>query len=285
MPSLTSVMEFRDRLRARWSRSAASCAWTTSSRHGAPRSRKGWRPRSRAHQRPADSRGHRSQIWAQQFERSLGDTPLCRRILPGRLPRVNRAVLTPAELRRWSQSRLKTNPAAAEAYYEGVNYLSQSSADGQRAVDAFRRATLRSIRITPARMPGSPAASSLSASSERLRTRKPASWRWPKPTGRLRSTRTPLKLTPRGQICSFYYDWDWAGAEHWYRSARLTSTAVLPALDRSTRDSSRPRDGARMRLSQASQAAEIDPMSASAASTRAMALYYAARLSGGTPAP
>ena len=56
--------------------------------------------------------------------------------------------------------------------------------------------------------------------------------------------------------------------------------AALRAPARSTRATWRRPAGAKQSIAEAAQAAELDPMSASAASTRALMLYYAARLSG-----
>ena len=216
--------------------------------------------------------GTDSQIWAQQFERSLGDTAAMHAdIAKAIAARVN-AVVTPAELRRWEQT-LKTNPAAAEAYFEGVNYLSQSSADGQRAVDAFRRATSLDPNHAAAHAGLARGLFTLGflGTTSHQEARVMA----------LTEVNRALEIDPdsaeahaaRADL-QFYYDWDWAGAEHSYKRAIDLNGSFARARSQYARFLSaagRSEDA----VSQASQATEIDPTSASAASTRAMALYYA----------
>ena len=84
--------------------------------------------------------GTDSQIWTRQFERSLGDTAALHAEMTRAIATGLGAVVTPAEAKRLTDAR-QTKPAANAAYFEGVNYLSKSSSDGQHAVDAFRRAT------------------------------------------------------------------------------------------------------------------------------------------------
>ncbi len=172
-----------------------------------------------------------------------------------------------------SGSRRRT-AAANEAYYEGVNYLSQSSSDGQRAVDAFRRA----ISLDPNH---AAAHAGLARGLFTLGFLGATSHQEARVMA-LTEVNRALALDPdsaeahaaRADL-QFYYDWDWAGAEQSRTSARSTSTAVLPAPDRSTRGSSQPRDGARTRFSRPRRPRSSSRRRRAQPSTRAMALYYA----------
>ena len=143
--------------------------------------------------------GSDSQIWAQTFERSMGDTLALQADVARAIAEGVRAVLTPTERRRLKQAR-PTTPAANEAYFEGLHYLSQSSADGQRAVDAFRRATTLDPDHAGAHAV-SPEGFSRWGSSEPSRMRKRARSRSRKPTGRWRSIPSRPKPLPPWQIC------------------------------------------------------------------------------------
>jgi tetratricopeptide (TPR) repeat protein len=72
----------------------------------------------------------------------------------------------------------------------------------------------------------------------------------------------------------FYYDWDWSGAEVSYRRAITLNRSFASAHAQFARylAAARRADEA---IAEAQTAASLDPMSASAASTRAMVLYYA----------
>ena len=161
--------------------------------------------------------GTDSQIWTQQFERSLGDTAAMHADIAKAIAAGVNAVVTPAELRRWEQT-LKTNPAAAEAYFEGVNYLSQSSADGQRAVDAFRRAT--SLDPNHAAAHAGLARGLFTLGFLGMTSHQEAR------VMALTEVNRALAIDPdsaeahaaRADL-QFYYDWDWAGAEHSYKRA------------------------------------------------------------------
>ncbi len=221
--------------------------------------------------------GTDSQIWAKQFERSLGDTAA----MHAEIARAIAADSMRSSHRRscgvWEQT-LKTNPAAAEAYFEGVNYLSQSSADGQRAVDAFRRATSLDPNHAAAHAGLARGLFTLGflGTTSHQEARVMA----------LAEVNRALAIDPdsaeahaaRADL-QFYYDWDWAGAEHSYKRAIDLNGSFARARSQYARFLSaagRSEDA----VLQASQATEIDPTSASAASTRAMALYYARDYSG-----
>ena len=161
--------------------------------------------------------GSDSQIWAQQFERSLGDTLALQAEVALAIAEGIRAVLTPAESRRLSQTR-PTTPAANEAYYQGLHLLSQSSSDGYSAVDAFQRATtldpdhagahaglargLMTLGFLGAMTHQEARALALSEANRSLALDGDSA--------EAHAVLADLR---------FYYDWDWAGADQAYRRA------------------------------------------------------------------
>ena len=245
MPSLTSVMEFRGQLRLHRRHRPASCAWTTSWKATVlliP-GKDGGGDRVRVNARLIAA-GTDSQIWAQQFERSLGDTAAMHADIAKAIAAGVNAVVTPDGGAASGSGRAKTNPAANEAYFEGVNYLSQSSSDGQRAVDAFRRATSLDPNHAAAHAGLARGLFTLGFLGSDFASGSPRDGADRSQPGACDSTRTLLKLTPPGRICSSTMTGTGPGPST-RTSARLTSMAVLPAPDRSMRDSSQLRDGAR----------------------------------------
>ena len=85
--------------------------------------------------------GTDSQIWAQQFERSMGDTLALQSEVARAIAEGIRTVLMLAAAPSPGTGQADDPRRERGLYYQGLHYLSQSSADGQRAVDAFRRAT------------------------------------------------------------------------------------------------------------------------------------------------
>jgi eukaryotic-like serine/threonine-protein kinase len=216
--------------------------------------------------------GSDTQIWAQQFERSMGDTLALQADVARAIAEGISAVLTPAERQRLSQTR-QTTPEANEAYYQGMNALSQSSADGHRAVDAFRRAL--------AHDPDHPGAH---AGLARGLLALGFSGAITHPDARARAlaeVNRALELDPDSAEAvaaladlRFYYDWDWTGADQAYQRAIALNSNFARARSQYARylAAARRRDES---ISEATRAADTDPMSASAASTRAMTFYYA----------
>jgi tetratricopeptide (TPR) repeat protein len=163
-----------------------------------------------------------------------------------------------------------------------VNYLSQSSADGQRAVDAFRRATSLDPNHAAAHAGLARGLFTLGflGTTSHQEARVMA----------LTEVNRALAIDPdsaeahaaRADL-QFYYDWDWAGAEHSYKRAIDLNGSFARARSQYARFLSAAGRSENAVL-QASQATEIDPTSASAASTRAMALYYAGDYPGASQA-
>lgn len=216
--------------------------------------------------------GSDSQIWAQQFERSLGDTLALQAEVALAIAEGIRAVLTPAESRRLSQTR-PTTPAANEAYYQGLHLLSQSSTDGYGAVDAFQRATtldpdhagahaglargLMTLGFVGAMTHQEARARALSEANRSLALDGDSA--------EAHAVLADLR---------FYYDWDWGGADQAYRRAIALNGSFARARSQYARYLAASRRGVES-IAEAVRAVELDPMSASAVSTRALILYYA----------
>jgi eukaryotic-like serine/threonine-protein kinase len=216
--------------------------------------------------------GSDSQIWSQQFERSMGETLALQADVARAIAEGIRAVLTPAERRRLNQVR-PTTPAANEAYFQGLHYLSQSSADGHRAVEAFRRATTLDPDHAGARagLARGLLALGFAASITHQEARASA----------LAEVNRALALDPDSSEAAavladlrFYYDWDWQGADRAYQRAIALNTSFARARSQYARylAAAGRRDES---IAESTRAAELDPMSASAASTKALMMYYA----------
>jgi len=270
--SLTSVMQFRDR--------SASIVEIGKQLHVddiveatlvVVRGRDGNPDRVRINVRLIAA-GSDSQIWAQAFERSMGDTLALQSEVARAIAEGISAVLTPAERRRLNQVR-PTTPAANEAYYQGLHHLSQSSADGQRAVDAFRRATTLDPDHAGARAGlarGLLTLGFLGAISHQEARAVALS------EGNRALALDPDSAEVHAVLADlrFYYDWDWRGADESYRRAIALNTSFARARSQYARYLAAARRGDES-IAESVRAAELDPMSASAASTRALMLYYA----------
>ena len=221
--------------------------------------------------------GTAAQIWSRDFDHSLGDTLSLQSELAQKIAEGIQAMLTPAERQRLERAQ-PTTPEANDAYFQGLHFLSRSSADGQRAVDAFRRATtldphhvgahaglargLMSLGFFGAMSHAEARALATAEVNQALQLDSDSS--------EAHAVQADLK---------FYYDWDWAGANRSYRRA----IALNPSFARARSQFARFLAAARERdesIAEAARAAELEPTSASAVSTRAMVLYYARDYAG-----
>ena len=276
VPSLTSVLQFRDRsasmveigTQLRVDDIVEATLFVVRGKNGSP-------DRVRINARLIAAATD-SQIWAQQFERSLGDTLALQAEVTQAIASGISAVLTPAERRRLSRSR-PTTPEANEAYYQGLHYLSESSTDG-RAVEAFRRA----LALDPDHV-GAHAGLARGLFTQGFLgaiTHQEAR------VLALAEANRALELDPDSAEAEaaladlrFYYDWDWVGADRSYRRAIALNTSFARARSQYARYLAAAGRGDRA-IAEAVQAAELDPTSASAASTRALMLYYASDYQG-----
>jgi len=215
--------------------------------------------------------GTDSLIWVQTFERSLGDTLALQAEVAGAIAEGIRAVLTTAERGRLQQVKA-TTPEANDAYFQGLHYLSQSSSDGQRAVDAFRRAT--TLDPDHAGAHAGLARGLIALGFVGAMTHQEA--RALALAGANRAVALDGESSEAHAVLAdlqFYYDWDWSGADRSYQRAIALNTSFARARSQYARylAAARRVDEA---IAEADQAAELDPMSASAISTRALMLYY-----------
>jgi TolB-like protein/Tfp pilus assembly protein PilF len=210
-------------------------------------------------------------VWSHEFERSLGDVrALNAEIAKGIVDSLGVA-LTEEERRRLEVNS-PTLPPANDAYFLGMHLLSQSSADATGAVEAFRRA----IDLDP-RHAGAHAglARGLMTLGFTGALQHPAA----RATAAV-EVRTALVIDPESSEAhavaadlQFFYDWDWASADRSYRRAIDLNPSFARAHSQYSRflaAAGRSRES----LIEASIAAELEPMSASAISTRAVAEYF-----------
>jgi serine/threonine protein kinase/Tfp pilus assembly protein PilF len=216
--------------------------------------------------------GTDSTIWSQEFERSFGDTLGLQSDVARAIAEGIRAVLTPEEHRRLEPAR-PTTPEANEAYFLGLHYLSRSSSDAQKAVDAFRRATTLDPDHAGAHAGLARGLMALgfvgSIFHQEARTLASA------------EVQRAIGLDPDSSEAhavladlQFYYDWDWAGAESSYQRAIALNTSFARARSQYARYLAAAGRGQES-IDEATRASDLEPTSASAVSTRALMQYYA----------
>jgi TolB-like protein/tetratricopeptide (TPR) repeat protein len=210
-------------------------------------------------------------IWSQSFERSLGDTLALQAEVARAIAGGIQATLTPAEQRRLQQTKPST-PEATQAYFQGLHYLSQSSSNGVPAVEAFTRAT--ELDPNHAGAHAGLARGYITLGTLGLITHPEARVK------ALAETRRAIELDPESAEAyavradlQFYYDWDWSGADESYRRAIALNASFGRARSQYARYLAAARRGPES-IAESARAADLDPMSASAASTKAMMLFY-----------
>jgi eukaryotic-like serine/threonine-protein kinase len=216
--------------------------------------------------------GTDTQIWAGEFERSLGDTLALQAEVARTIAEGIRAVLTPEERRRLGPQQTST-PEANDAYYQGLHYLNRSSTEGHRAVEAFRRATTLDPNHAGAHAGLARALMSLGFIGATSHPEARA----------VASAEVQRALALDGESSEahavqadlrFYYDWDWQAADESYRRAILLNPSFARARSQYARYLA-----AAGRIHEARQEAvrgtELEPTSASAVSTKAIVQYYA----------
>jgi TolB-like protein/Tfp pilus assembly protein PilF len=211
-------------------------------------------------------------LWSRTFDRVLGEALVLQADVARAIADGVHATVTPAERRRLGQVR-STNPAAEQAYFQGLYQLNQLGMDNMvAAIEAFKRATdldanhaaayaglarahitmgfMRAISQPEAR------ASALAAAS--------------------RAVTLDAESSAAHEVLAdlkFYYDWDWKGAETAYQRA----IELNPSSDRAHTQYARyliARGRADAALEETERAVTLDPLSPGAAASQALIQYY-----------
>jgi tetratricopeptide (TPR) repeat protein/TolB-like protein len=213
-----------------------------------------------------------AQIWNREFERSFGEVRALYGDVANDVVDALGISLRPEETKRLARGSV-TRPEANEEYLLGRHLLSQSAGDSEAAMAAFRRA----IAIDPNHV-GAHAgvarvlmALGLKGSLTHAAARAMAA----------AEVRKALELDPDSSEAHtvdadmrFYYDWDWAGADHAYRQAIALNPSSAPTRSRYARYLAAAGLSSEA-LAEAQRGVELEPGSASAVSTRTMIEYYA----------
>jgi serine/threonine-protein kinase len=218
------------------------------------------------------------EMWSSSFERRLGDLLALEADIARAVARQVRAVLTPDEKTRFSQSH-STSPEAERAYLEGRAQLADYGVDRtRRALDAFTTAVRQDPNHAAAH--AGAARSYIALGFDGILTQPAAR------VSALAATTRALELDETladAHVAladlKFYYDWDWPGADREYRRALDLNPSLGYTLTQYARYLA-----AANRLSDAvniaTEAANLDPLSAEAAQTRALIQMYARDFGG-----
>jgi serine/threonine-protein kinase len=217
--------------------------------------------------------GTDTQLWAQTFQRQIGDLFALEADIARAVVRAVRVALSPAEAARFEQGQT-TNQAAAEAYFQGRYHLNQfGTGNFRRAIVAFERA----IQLDPKYAPPY-------AGIARAQMSLGTAGVIPQPQARTAALAAAVRglelddALPDAHVTMgdvrFLYDWDWKSAEQSYRRAidlnpSLSAARVQYALLLSARNLLKDA------LDQARRAEQLNPLSADAAQIVGLMLYYA----------
>ena len=222
--------------------------------------------------------GTDSLVWSRSFERQLGDMLALQAEIARAIADGVKAVVTTNEGDRLEQAHT-SDAAAQEAFLDGRYHLGQYGlASAAEALDAFSLAVQRD-----------PSHAAALAGAARARFALGFGGRVSQAEARalgLAEVRRALRLQPDqpdahatlGDLL-FYYDWNWKDAEAEYQRA----IAINPSFTYARSQYARYLAAARRvdeAVSQATVAAELDPLSAEAAQTRGLILYYARDYAG-----
>lgn len=217
------------------------------------------------------------EMWSGTLERPLGDLVQLQQDLARGIARRIHARLSESEVTRL-QTRRRVNPEAEQAYLEGRAHIGQFAARAGLALQAFKRA----VSFDPAHAPAHAGAarSYIALGFDRAISQADAR------ASALAAATRALELDPdlpeaHGVLADlrFFYDWDFAAAEREYLQAldlepsasyvRAQYAQFLAAMGRL--------DEARAQIA---ESVARDPLSAQAALTRALILYYARDFAG-----
>jgi eukaryotic-like serine/threonine-protein kinase len=216
--------------------------------------------------------GARTPLWSKTFERPLGDLLSLEAEVARAIAASVRAAITAGESARLSHAQ-QTSAAAEEAYFQGRRHLEQYGSDrARRAQEAFNRAIQLDPQHAAAHAGAARAYLSLGFNGDISQPEARAS-----AFSELQKAVALDENLPEGRAAladiKFYYDWDWIGAEAEYRRAMALNPSFTFAQRRfaSYLAAARRLDEA---VQQASEAEVLDPLSAEAATTHGMTLYY-----------
>jgi serine/threonine-protein kinase len=212
-----------------------------------------------------------AEVWSGSLERPLGDLLQLQHDLARGIARTIRAKLSDSEITRM-QARRRSVPEAEQAYIEGRAHIAQFAARAGLALDAFKRAIQFDPQHAAAR--AGAARSYIALGFDRAIAQADA-----RASALAEATRA-LEIDPdlaeaHGVLADlrFFYDWDFPAAEREYLLAldqepsasyvRAQYAQFLAAVGRL--------EEAR---EQVAQSVARDPLSAQAALTRALILYY-----------
>jgi eukaryotic-like serine/threonine-protein kinase len=222
--------------------------------------------------------GTDTQLWAQTFQRQLGDLFALEADIAKAVARAVNVALSNSDAARLEQGKTD-NPAAAEAYFQGRYFLTQFGPDNfRRAQKAFERAVQLDPKYAVAHAGLARTYLLLASSSAIPRTdaRNPA----------LAAASRALELDNTaaeahsgiGDI-RFYYDWDFKAAASAYdRALELNPSFSRARIQRAQLFAAqmRPADA----VAEVRRAKELDPLSAEVSQHLAIMQYYAGDYDG-----
>ena len=216
--------------------------------------------------------GESAPVWSRTFDRPLGDLLALEADVARAIAASVRASITQTESARLNRGD-RTDPRAEEAYFQGRRHLEQYGSDhARRALDAFNLATRLDPGHAAAHAGAARAYISLGFNGDISQQEARAS-----ALAELQKTIRLDEALPEGRAAladiKFYYDWDWIGADFEYRRAIDLSPSFTYAKRRyaSYLAAVERLDDA---VQQASEAEVLDPLSAEAAVTHGLVLYY-----------
>jgi TolB-like protein len=213
-------------------------------------------------------------LWSGSLERPLGDMLALESELARTIARQMRGALAPAESGHLGVPQ-KTDPAAEQAYFEGRAHLSQRATRAGLALTAFQRA----LAIDPMHAGAHAGAARSFVALGFARAIPQSQARASALTEVTRALQIDDESAEAHGVLGdikFFYDWDWAAAEREYRRAielgpsasdiRGQYAQFLAAVSRLQEAES-----------EATESTVLNPLSADAALTRALIVYYERR--------
>jgi TolB-like protein/tetratricopeptide (TPR) repeat protein len=216
--------------------------------------------------------GASTPLWSKSFERPLGELLALEGEMAREIASSVRATISP-EVSAFLNRPTQTSPAVEEAYFQGRRQLEQYGSDRARlALQAFERAIMLDPHYAAAHAGAARAYFSLGFNGDISQPAARAS-----AVAEIQKALALNASLPEARVAladvKFYYDWDWGGADAEYRQAIDLNRSFTDARRRyaSFLAATQRLDEA---VQQALEAETLDPLSAEAATTHGMALYY-----------